>query len=204
MKELRAALGIDGVANSDEHLNRRLRELRKDDWEITSYQDDRSLPPDTYRLDAKGTRVWLGERNPRNTVSGAVRTMVIRRDGGRCKICGIGSNEPYPGEPGTAGVMTVGHITPQERGGTNDPDNLRAECSRCNETVRDVVANPESYDEVFTVVRTLRNDDLRSLLTWMNNGQRSRSKLDEAFDRARMLSPTDRQRMITALQGMVR
>ena len=119
MKDLRAALGAEGVPDNAEHLNRRLRELRKDDWEITSYQDDRSLPPDTYRLDAKGTRVWLGERNPRNTVSLAIRTMVIRRDGGRCKICGIGSNEPYHHEPGTNAVMTVGHITPQERGGTN-------------------------------------------------------------------------------------
>lgn len=203
MRDLRAALGEDGAPDTAEHLNRRLRELRKDDWQITSYKRDRHLPQGTYRLDAKGTRVWLGERNTRGGASEAVRAMVIRRDGGRCRICGVGSSEQYPNEPNSAAVMTVGHITPQERGGTNDPDNLRTECSRCNETVRDLVANPETYDEVVTAVRNLKANELRSLLTWMQNGQRARSKLDEAFDRARLLSPTDRERMITALENMI-
>ena len=205
MKDLRNALGADeDVPEDAEHLNRRLRKLREEDWKITSYKDDRNLPTDTYRLDDKGKRLWLGERNQRNEVSLRIRRLVFDRDGNRCVRCGIGAGEEYPGNPGKYARMTIGHRVPRERGGTLDPDNLFTECAWCNEPMRDQVADPETYVEVMAVVRNLRGDDLRSLLTWMQNGRRSRSRLDEAYDRARMLSPSEQDQMITALEGMVR
>jgi 5-methylcytosine-specific restriction endonuclease McrA len=203
MKDARAALG-KAAPETAEHLNRRLRALRPDDWVIVSYKDDRSLPVDTYRLDAKGSRVWLGERNPRNAVSAATRRLVLDRDGQRCQVCGIGSGEPYPGEPGIRAKMTVGHRVPQERGGSNDPDNLRTECARCNEPVRHEVADPETYKEVFAVVRKLKNEELKSLATWLQSGERARSKLDYAYDRARQLSESERASMIDAVKRMIK
>jgi 5-methylcytosine-specific restriction endonuclease McrA len=203
MKDARAALGAD-LPEDAEHLNRRLRALRPDGWVIVSYKDDRNLPVDTYRLDTKGTRVWLGERKPRQLVSAATRRHVLDRDGNRCQVCGIGSGESYPSEPDTHAKMTVGHRVPQDRGGTNDPDNLRTECSRCNEPVRHEVADPETYNEVFAVVRKLKNEDLKSLVTWLQSGERSRSKLDTAYDRARQLSESERLKMVEAIKNMIK
>jgi hypothetical protein len=100
--------------------------------------------------------------------------------------------------------MTVGHRVPQERGGSNDPDNLRAECARCNEPVRHEVADPETYSEVFASVRKLKNEDLRSLATWLQSGERARSKLDQTYDRARQLSESERIKMIDAINKMIK
>lgn len=52
------------------------------------------------------------------------------RDGGLCGRCRL------PIERGIAallpGGLTIGHIVPVSRGGSNDPTNLRAEHRRCN------------------------------------------------------------------------
>jgi HNH endonuclease len=80
--------------------------------------------------------------------------------------------------------MTVGHRIPQERGGSNNPDNLRTECSRCNEPMRYDAPDPETYADVLAVVRGLSTPDLKQLRLWIR-GERMRSKLDTAFDRVR-------------------
>lgn len=55
-----------------------------------------------------------------------IRAAVLRRDDYRCQA-------PAPtgvacGRPAT----TAGHIVPRDQGGTDHPDNLRAECAPCN------------------------------------------------------------------------
>ena len=47
------------------------------------------------------------------------RARILARDGAVCWRCG---------QPAT----TVDHIIPRARGGTDDDDNLRAACARCN------------------------------------------------------------------------
>ena len=54
-----------------------------------------------------------------------VRTAVLERDGHACQL-------RLPGC--TAGATTVDHILERDRGGTNDPGNLRASCVPCNAT----------------------------------------------------------------------
>ncbi len=63
--------------------------------------------------------------------------------------------------------MTIAHRIPRERGGMNHPDNLRVECQRCNESAKDVAADPETYDELLPSVRGLKRDEKRSLLSWL-------------------------------------
>jgi 5-methylcytosine-specific restriction endonuclease McrA len=203
MKQLRVALGDGVVPNDAEQLNRRLRALRPDEWEITSYKDDRSLPPDTYRLQAKGLRIWEVKRTPKNTISQRTKRIVYDRDGSRCQVCGVGDGESYPGEPGTAARLTVGHRIPKERGGSDDIDNLRTECARCNEPMRHEAPDPETFREVLAEVRTLKTEELRSLLHWLQAGERTRSKLDKAYDRARKLSDNERTQMISAVSGIL-
>jgi 5-methylcytosine-specific restriction endonuclease McrA len=203
MEALRAKLGSDGVPERAEHLNRRLRRLRDNGWIITSPRDDRTLPRATYRLDGKGRRLWLGEREPDDSVSQRSRRLVLDRDGHRCTVCGIGRGERYPGEPRITATLTAGHRVPRERGGSNDIENLRTECARCNEPIRHEGADPESYDEVVAEVRGLKKDDLKSLLMWLESGERTRSKLDRAYDRVRELSPADRKSMLERVRKML-
>ncbi|WP_225447602.1 HNH endonuclease [Streptacidiphilus sp. PB12-B1b] len=206
MRELRSALGSD-LEGSSEHLNRRLRELRDAGWEIPSNKDDRQLPPDTYRVEVKGAKLWIDEERAAQQAfrpSQRVRRIVLDRDGSRCRVCGIGVGESYPGEPNAKARLTIGHRVPQERlrsrGAADDIDNWRTECSRCNETVRNELPDPEQYDEVVAEIRQLRTAELRQLSSWMQSGERSRSRLDQAYDRARNLSHNEREQLMSYLQ----
>ncbi|GAA4361938.1 HNH endonuclease [Angustibacter luteus] len=203
MRELREGLGTDGVADDAEQLNRRLRALRPDDWIIRSYKDDHSLPPNTYRLEAVGTRVWLGERNPRDKVSKLTEKVVIERDGRRCVVCGVGAGEEYPGEPGSFARMTIGHRVPGARRGGASPDDLQTECAHHNEAARDVLPDPEDFDEVLPAVRALKRAELRDVRNWMAAGRRSRSKLDLAYDRVLKLRPSEKERMLEAIDDII-
>lgn len=49
------------------------------------------------------------------------RRNIIRRDGGTCQYCGTSS-----------GVMTVDHVIPRLRGGSDNWENLVCACDRCN------------------------------------------------------------------------
>ncbi len=81
MRQLRLALGQGDAPEVAEHLNRRLRQLRKDGWVITSYKDSRDLPVDTYRLDARGEPIWHGKRKAKDAISQSTRRLVFDRDG---------------------------------------------------------------------------------------------------------------------------
>lgn len=116
MRELRDNLGRI-VPEEAEHFNRRLRTLRACEWQIPSNGHDPSIPVGVYRLDRKGERIWLKEESRRkNTISQRDRRLVFDRDGSRCKVCGVGNGESYPGEPGTKAQLTIGHRIPRGKG----------------------------------------------------------------------------------------
>ncbi|URN14550.1 hypothetical protein LUW77_21870 [Streptomyces radiopugnans] len=57
--------------------------------------------------------------------------------------------------------------------------------------MRNEIPDPERYDEVAAEIKQLRKADLTLLLNWLRTGERSRSKLDHAYDRARQLSHSE-------------
>lgn len=117
LREIREAIGRNGEPEAAEHTNRRLRELRAEGWSFLSYKDARSVGSEEYILEVKGFRVWAGEGGTRPRVGQRTRREVLARDGYRCVLCGVGSGEPYPGEPETHAKMTIGHLRPQARAG---------------------------------------------------------------------------------------
>ena len=204
MRDLRTALGGDVIPNDAEHLNRRLRELRKDGWSVPSNKDDRNLPVGTYRLETQGWHPGEGKRPARNTISQATRRRVLDRDGWRCVVCGVGSGEPYPGEPGTNAVLTAGHRVPNAFGGSSrDINNLQAECKRCNEPVRQELRSPETLEQVLPDVRRLKKSELETLLSWLVAEHRTRNRLDDVYDRARRLSAGEQDDLEATVRGMV-
>lgn len=205
MRDLRLALG-SGPANDDEHLNRRLRELRsRDGWVIPSNKDDGSIPVGHYRVAVVGWHPGLGTQRPTsNAISQAVRRRVFDRDGSRCRVCNVGSGEEYPGQPGSSAVMTVGHIIAKDDGGSSsDLNNLQTECKPCNEPVRQEIRVPKTLREVLPDVRNLKRVEKERILSWLRAGQRSRDKLDVVYDDARRLSPSERAELVEKLQVMV-
>jgi hypothetical protein len=52
-----------------------------------------------------------------------LRLLVLRRDGWRCRWCGISTRE---------GFLQVDHVIPWSAGGSDRTDNLRALCEPCN------------------------------------------------------------------------
>lgn len=205
IRDVRSALGSGAVPNDDEHTNRRFRKLReRDGWIMPSNKDDRTLSVGVYRLEKVGWHPGLGTERPRDErPSRADARKVFERDGRRCVICGVGSGEPYPGEPGTAAVLTVGHRVPRDMSGGRELSNLQTECKYCNEAVRQEMGKPQDLEDVMPSVRALRKDDLRNLLAWLQQGYRQRGRVDEVFDRLRALSAEERTDAAAAVRRML-
>lgn len=205
MRDLRRAIGRDDTPNAAEQLNRRLRNLRPDGWTVHSYLDDASLPADTYRLKGIGWHPGLGTARPgKSTISNSMRRRVLDRDGRRCVVCGVGEGEPYPGEPGTAAVLTAGHRVPGQRDSRiRSDDELQTECKRCNEPVRDQLPDPVTLAEVLPDVRRLNRAERDELLRWLVVGHRLRSRLDAVYDRVRTLTPDERDDVVAQLRRML-
>ena len=59
----------------------------------------------------------------RKTMSQRLRFEILKRDGFRCRYCGVTPQ---------ARVLRVDHVVPVSKGGTNDPLNLVTACDPCN------------------------------------------------------------------------
>lgn len=195
-KEARAAIGEPtGGPNDDEHFQRRLRQLRdKDGWNIPSQKYDISLENDQYRVDTYGWHPGCGKDRPRAaTISNKLRREVYARDGSTCAICGARGGEPRIGNPSKTVALTVGHVLSNNYGGAAAIQNLRTECSECNETVRSEMAKPESPDEIATAARSLAKTDRIRLAQWVSADRHIRDQAEMVYDRYRMLAPGDKE-----------
>lgn len=201
MRQLRAIVSNDGRPNTDEHFNRRFRELRDSGWKLVSNKEDSSLGSDEYRLETRGSRTWIeGDVPQRTKLSARIRRQVFERDGKRCQICGIGANEEYPNEPGTTARMTVGHVRANALDGGIDMLNLRTECSRCNEPIRDEVSSGEVLDTVWPQVRRLSKGEKQTLLIWIEHGSRPPTEVAMIFDVTKALTAAERLELLSRLR----
>ena len=112
---------------------RRMRELRNlDGFAIQTHNDRSDLKPGQYVLaDAKPVPVF------EQSVSKESRAFVLDRNGFTCQMCGAAAGEPHPSD-GRRTRMHIGHIVDRSHGGSDDPENLRALCSVCNEGAANV------------------------------------------------------------------
>ena len=74
----------------------------------------------------------------RKMLSPKQRWLILKRDGFKCKVCGA-TQEQSP--------LTVDHIIPVSKGGTNDENNLRTLCSECNLGKRDSFDSQPNFDK---------------------------------------------------------
>jgi hypothetical protein len=118
MRDIRESLGAEG---DQEHLNRRLRELR-------AHYD---IPMQNGRYVLKGERAIPADAVG---ISGKLRAAVLHKAHGRCQMCGRTVAED--------GVkLEADHKIPRNWGGETTEDNLWAICQSCNNGKRDFFAS---------------------------------------------------------------
>jgi hypothetical protein len=173
---------VPNVAQAD----RRMRDLRSMGWEIDNYKVNPRLNADEYLLKKIGVRIDLGEAAPktvRKNITGPKRRRILERDGHTCQVCGIAAGMEFPDAPGRTAVLTIGHIIPVNRGGTNDDDNLRVECQRCGDESRDVTTDPPTKGAVLARIRHLGSTkEKRRLFGMMQAGRRIPDDTEKVFN----------------------
>lgn len=133
MPEIRQALGLE--SGEQEHLNRRMREL----YGPFTIERSRRGNETVYQLISVSDKPHQSTSN----ISAKVRAWVLRDK--RCVQCGR-----TPAEDGVR--LHVDHIVPQNWGGTDDPENLQALCSECNEGKKNLYS---SFNEHAEQIRTV-------------------------------------------------
>ena len=79
-------------------------------------------------IQKRGDAIWNHRRKNRNTISGTIRYLVLKRAAFRCELCGIPASEK---------ALEVDHIVPKNMGGEDSIHNYQALCYSCNASKRD-------------------------------------------------------------------
>ena len=155
--ELRAASG------DASEWARRVRELRTEEgYRILTHNDRSDLKPGQYILvDPKPFPAFA------RTVSKETRAFVLDRNGFTCQMCGAVAGEPHPYDPTRKTRLQIGHIVDKSMGGTDDPSNLRAVCSVCNEGARNLTLDRPTARKLLAQVRRAAGADQLEVLKWL-------------------------------------
>jgi 5-methylcytosine-specific restriction endonuclease McrA len=150
------------VAGTSE-WGRRVRELRNEEgMNIVTHNDRSELKPGDYLLiDLKPLPAF--ERS----ISKEVRAFVLDRNGFTCQMCGAAAGEPHPYDAGRKTRLHIGHIIDKTMGGSDEPGNLRAICSVCNEGASNLTLNRPQAIKLIAQVRRAPTSDQLDILKWV-------------------------------------
>lgn len=142
---------------------RRVRELRDEEgYQILSHNDRSELKPGQYLLEsAKPIPAFARD------ISKETRAFVLDRNGFTCQMCGAVAGEGHPYDPSKKTRLHIGHIIDKSQGGSDEPNNLKAICSVCNEGAANVTLDRPSYMKLVTQVRRATSLDQIELLRWL-------------------------------------
>lgn len=142
---------------------RRVRELRTEEgYQILTHNDRDDLKPGEYLLlDPQPKPAF--ER----MISKETRAIVLDRNGFTCQMCGAVAGEPHPYDSTRNARLHIGHIVDKSLGGSDDPSNLRAICSVCNEGASNVTLPRPSLQKLLVQVRRAAIADQRQVLDWL-------------------------------------
>ena len=151
------------VAGGISEWARRVRELRTEEgYQILTHNDRSDLKPGQYvLLDPKPAPAF--ER----AISKEVRAFVLDRNGFTCQTCGAAAGEPHPYDPARKTRLHIGHVIDKSQGGTDDPGNLRAVCSVCNEGASNLTLERPSSQKLLAQIRRATGNDQIEVLKWL-------------------------------------
>jgi hypothetical protein len=154
---------LQKVSGGASEWARRLRELRDEEgYQVLTHKDLASLKPGQYLLQTDKRRPAFARG-----ISKEVRAWVLERNGYTCQMCGLGAGDEDPFHPGRKVRLTMGHIQDKSKGGKDEPGNLRAVCTNCNEGLQNTALPKPDLIHLLAQVRRARIDDQRNVLKWL-------------------------------------
>jgi len=82
-------------------------------------------------------------------------------------MCGAGAGEPHQYDNSRKIRLHIGHINDKTQGGSDDPSNLRALFSVCNEGAANLTLDKPSHGKLLAQIRRATGDDQIELLKWL-------------------------------------
>ncbi len=153
------------VAGNKTEWARRVRELRNEEGlQIKTHNDLSELKPGQYKLISKKPVPAFAR-----SISKETRAFVLDRNGFTCQMCGAAAGEPHPYDTGRITRLHIGHIQDKSMGGGDEPNNLRAICSVCNEGASNLTLNRPEAIKLLAQVRRAPKKDQLDLLKWLQN-----------------------------------
>lgn len=142
---------------------RRIREIRDEEgYQILTHNDRSELKPGQYILENPKPQPAFARE-----ISKETRSYVLDRNGFTCQMCGAVAGEPHPYDPTRKTRLHIGHIIDKSIGGTDDPANLRAICSVCNEGASNLTLDRPSYEKLLIQIRRAAGADQLKVLKWL-------------------------------------
>ena len=151
------------AADNTSEWARRIRELRTEEgYQILTHNDRSDLRPGQYLLvDPKPIPAFERE------ISKETRAYVLDRNGFTCQMCGAVAGELHPYDSPRRTRLHIGHIIDKSMGGTDDPSNLRAICSVCNEGASNLTLDRPTAQKLLIQIRRAPNTEQLAVLTWL-------------------------------------
>jgi hypothetical protein len=154
---------LQDVSGGKSEWGRRVRELRNEEgMNIVTHNDRSDLKPGEYLLVDKKIMPFF-ERG----ISKETRAFVLDRNGFTCQMCGIAAGEPHPADGGRKARLHIAHIVDKSMGGTDEPGNLKAVCSICNEGASNLTLNRPQAIKLLAQIRRAPASDELDVLKWI-------------------------------------
>lgn len=151
------------VAKNQSEWARRVRELRTEEgYQILTHNDRSELKPGQYLLEIAKPQPAFSR-----SISKETRAYVLDRNGFTCQMCGAVAGEPHPYDATRKTRLHLGHVIDKSMGGTDDPSNLRAICSVCNEGASNATLTRPDLQKLFIQVRRATANDQLEVLRWL-------------------------------------
>lgn len=174
--EILDADSLRTVSGNISEWARRVRELRDEEgYQILTNNDRSDLKPGQYIL-LSSKPVPAFERG----ISKEVRALVLDRNGFTCQMCGAVAGEPHPYDLSKKTRLHIGHVLDKSHGGTDDPSNLKALCSVCNEGAANITQDRPTSLKLLSQLRRAKAADQLDVLKWLIRKfpQQTKSELD--------------------------
>jgi HNH endonuclease len=151
------------IADNQSEWARRVRELRTEEGYLILTHNDRSeLKPGQYLLETAKPQPAF-ER----AISKETRAYVLDRNGFTCQMCGAVAGEVHPYDSTRKTRLHLGHIIDKSVGGTDEPTNLRAICSVCNEGASNATLTRPDLQKLLIQIRRATSLDQLEVLQWL-------------------------------------
>jgi hypothetical protein len=131
-------------------------------YEILSHKDRANLKPGQYLLETPKRKPAF-ERG----ISKETRAYVLERNGYTCQMCGLAAGDKDPFHPNRTVRLTMGHILDKSKGGKDEPGNLRAVCTNCNEGLQNAAPQKPDRIQLLAQIRRATIDDQKIVLDWL-------------------------------------